>query len=397
MSADTPIAFEDAATATLHRFDMHDVSIAQNLNEVMHAAHTRCPVAHSDAHGGYYVVAGYAEAITALTDETHFSSHGGKLIPARQTVEMPPIDADLPEHRQYRRLLNRFFSKTGLARHEADVRETARTLVDRFADSGRAEIVGEFAGPMAGETLCRIVFDLDDPESMTQARRQVEKIANANTPQAWAELSKFVRTLLTSRQIGSSDGLLNAIRDGSVMGRPLTDDEKLGMVTVLFLGGLDTTSAAISCIVHHIATNPGLEERLRTADWTRSELDEFLRHDSVVTALARTVRVDTELGGQSLRAGDRVLVHYYGANHDPAQFPDPDTLDFERGRIPHIAFGAGIHRCLGANLARLQLRVAFEELLSRVRNIRLASDGHVSFTPGVARHPETLPIVFDRC
>ena len=167
------------------------------------------------------------------------------------------------------------------------------------------------------------------------------------------------------------------------------------MVIVLFLGGLDTSRAAIACIVHHLTLTAGLEERLRAGEWTRSELDEFLRHDSVVTALARTVTVDTELGGQPLNAGDRLLVHYYGANHDPRQFPDPDTLDFGRDRNPHLAFGLGTHRCIGSNLARLQIRVAFDELLSRVRNIRLADGAEPEFTTGVARHPVTVLVVFD--
>jgi cytochrome P450 len=379
----------------LSHFDVYDPTVSRMLNEVAHEAHRHCPVAHSDAHGGYFLVAGYAEAATVLGDDARFSSHGGKSIPSRQMLDMPPLDSDPPEHRDYRRLLNRFFSKAGLARHEPAIREIARSLVDSFVDAGHVEIVSDFAAPLTGATLCRVILNLEEPELMSRAQALVEKISTVNTPEAWGELSGFLRDLISTREPDGRDDVLNAILTGTVQGRSLTDDEKLGVVIVLFLGGLDTTRAAISCIVHHLAVNPGLEERLRGTDWTRSDLDEFLRHDSVVTGLARTVTVDTELGGQPLRAGDRLLVHYYAANHDPAQFPNPDTLDFGRSRNPHLAFGVGIHRCLGSNLARLQIRVAFDELLPRVQNIRIEDGREIELAPGIARQPVALPVVFD--
>ena len=397
MASDASPASGPDLAEVLSHFDIFDPGTSRMLNDVVHQAHRQCPVAHSDAHGGYYLVAGYDEAAAVLRDDRRFSSHGGKAIPNRQALDMPPLDCDPPEHHEYRRLLNRFFSKAGLARHEPAIRGIARSLIDGFAGGGRAEIVGDFAGPLTGAALCRVILNLDEPELMAQAQARVEKIATENTPGAWGELAGFLKKLIGDYQPGGRDDVLNAIMTGSVLGRPLTQDEKLGTVIVLFLGGLDTTRGAIACIVHHLAVTPGLEERLRAGQWTRSELDEFLRHDSVITALARTVTMDTELGGQHLQAGDRLLVHYYAANHDPRQFPNPDTLDFGRDRNPHLAFGLGIHRCIGSNLARLQIRVAFDELLSRVRNIRLADGTEVEFTPGVARHPITLPVVFDLC
>jgi cytochrome P450 len=268
MPNDAPPGSGPGLAEVLSHFDIYDPATPGRLNAVAHEAHQRCPVARSDAHGGYYLVAGYDEAAAVLGDPQRFSSACPKSIPGVQTLGMPPIDSDPPEQREYRQLLNRFFSKAGLA--------------------------------------------------------------------------------------------------------------------------------AIACIVHHLTVNPGLEDRLRATDWTRTGLDEFLRHDSVVTALARTVTVDTELGGQPLKAGDRLLVHYYAANHDPRKFESPDALDFGRGRNPHLAFGLGVHRCIGSNLARLQIRVALDELLSRVRNIRLADDSvQAQFVAGVSRHPVTLPVLFD--
>ncbi|MCU1664427.1 MAG: cytochrome [Pseudonocardia sp.] len=381
--------------AVVRGFDIYDSDTAQALDEVLDVARRGCPVAHSEANGGYWLLTRYADVVEVLGDDERFSSRGGKSIPSRQFLEMPPLDSDPPEHRAYRRLLNRFFSKGGLAQYEPAIRELARALVDRFADAGRAEILGDFAGPLTGAVLCRVILDLDDQELMTQAQLRVQRISEENTPEAWMELTGFLRELVGGRPRGRDD-VLDAVLGGSIEGRPLTEEEKLGVLIVLFLGGLDTTRGAISCIVAHLARTPGLEDRLRSSDWVRTDLDEFLRHDSVVTGLARTVTRDTELGGELLRAGEKILVHYYAANHDPEQFPEPDRLDFDRGRNPHVAFGVGIHRCLGSNLARLQIRVAFEELLATVRDIRFADGVEPRFAAGVARQPERLDVTFER-
>ena len=385
----------DVAEALRH-FDVYDTDAPKVLDEVLHYARRQCPVAHSDANGGYYLLSRYDDIRTVLADDARFSSRGGKSIPARQMLEMPPLDSDPPEHRDYRRLLNRFFSKAGLAKHEQAIRAIARSLVDGFVDDGQVEILHGYAGALTGATLCRVILDLDDAALMAEAQEQVWKIGAENTPEAWLELTAFIRGLVAGREPGDRDNVFNAILTGSVADRPMTDDEKLGVVIVLFLGGMDTTRAAITCIVRHIALNPGLEGRLRDTDWTRSDLDEFLRHDSVVTGLARTVTGDTVLAGQPLKAGDKLMVHYYAANHDPECFANPDELDFERGKNPHVAFGVGIHRCLGSNLARLQIRVALEELLSRVQNIRIADGAEIRFAAGISRQPTSLPVVFDR-
>jgi len=385
-----------ASTDRVNRFDIYDPDMSRDLDELLDEARSGgCPVAHSAAHGGYYLLTRYADVTAVLSNDAVFSSGGGKSIPSRQSIEMPPLDSDPPEHREYRRLLNRFFTKASLAKHEEAIRGIARSLVDGFVGDHRVEILNGFSAPLTGATLCRVILDLDDDELMAEAQTRVAKIGSANSPDAWAELTAFLQKLVQGRTTTGRDDVFNAVLTGTVDGRRLTELEKLGVIIVLFLGGLDTTRAAITCIVRHLALNPGLEARLRDTDWTRSDLDEFLRHDSVVTGLARTVTTETELGGRALAAGDRVLVHYYAANHDPAQFTEPATLDFERRRNPHVAFGLGIHRCLGSNLARLQIKVAFEELLGRVQNIRLAEGAEIEFAAGVARQPIALPIIFD--
>ena len=380
----------------LRHLDIYDAGTSAVLDETLEHARRHCPVSRSDANGGYHLVSRYADVTAVLGDDARFSSKGGKSLPPRQLLDMPPLDSDPPEHRGYRRLLNSFFSRRGLERHEPAIREIARGLIDEFIGSGRFEVVEDFASPLTAATLCRVILNLDDDELMATARKRVIAIGEGNAAEAWVELTEFLTRLIRQRRPGRDGNVLDAVLSGSIDGTPLTDEQKLGIIIVLFLGGLDTTRAQITCIAHHLAVHPELEQRLRNPDWVRTDLDEFLRHDSVVTALARRVTGPTELNGVALGAEDRLLVHYYSANHDGEQFERPDEFYFDRGRNPHVAFGLGIHRCLGSNLARLQIQVAFDELLARVTNLRIAPDTRVSLSPGVTRMPESLPLVFDR-
>jgi cytochrome P450 len=380
----------------LSHLDIYDAGLSAILDETLEHARTHCPVSRSDANGGYHLVSRYEDVTAVLGDDAQFSSKGGKSLPPRQLLEMPPLDCDPPEQRGYRRLLNPFFSRRGLARHEPAIREIARGLIDGFIGSGRFEMVEDFASPLTAATLCRVILNLDDDELMATARQRVVAIGAGNTAQAWVELTEFLTKLIRERKPAGDGHVLDAILSGAIDGTPLTDEQKLGIIIVLFLGGMDTTRAQIACIAHHLAVYPELEQRLRNPQWVRADLDEFLRHDSVVTALARKVTAATELNGVALGAGDRLLIHYYSANHDTEQFEHPGELVFDRRRNPHVAFGLGVHRCLGSNLARLQIQAAFDELLARVTNLRIAPGARIKLSSGVTRMPESLPLVFDR-
>lgn len=378
------------------RFDIYDPTVAAHLDAILHHVRETTPVTRSTANGGYVLTTTYDDVATVLGDNDIYSSKGGKSIPTKQHVDMPPLDSDPPEHREYRRLLNRFFSKAGLAKHEPAIRGIARDLLDGFVEQGEVEALRDYATAMTGAVLCRVILNLEDADLQRTAQERVSRLVRTNAPEDWAALTDFIGGLVRDGRSGEQDDVFNAIVTGTIDGRALTDMEKLGLVIVLFLAGLDTTRTEISCIIRHIALTPGLEQRLRDTDWTRSDLDEFLRMDSVVSGLARTVRQETELNGVRLYPGEKVLVHYYAANHDPAVFPNPDELDFARSRNPHVAFGVGIHRCLGSNLARLQIRVAIEELLARVENIRPVPGADLDFAPGISRQPNTVHIAFDK-
>jgi cytochrome P450 len=392
----TPLTRDDSEP--LERFDLYDPVLADRVYDVLADARERCPVPHSNANGGFWLVTRYEDVKTVLHDDDTYISSPGKSLPVRQTHPMPPIDSDPPMHREFRLLLNRFFSRTALEPYAPAIADIARETVDSWVDDERCEVVEDFANPFTATVLAKIILGVEDIDAIRKVQHLVEAVGSANAATAWQDLEAFVTALLEARRnaVEQPDDVIGAILNGEVAGRSLTETERLGVTTVLLLGGLDTTKGAISNIAWRMTEDRTLEERLRGSDWARTSLDEFLRIDSPVTALARTVTTETVLGDAELRPGDHVLVHYASANRDGAVFEHPDQLDLERAKNPHVAFGLGIHRCIGSNLARISIAAAINEILERVEHIRLSPGAEVHFTPGAARHPSSLPITFRR-
>ena len=192
------------------------------------------------------------------------------------------------------------------------------------------------------------------------------------------------------------DDMLSAIIGATVHGRPLTMEEQVGATTILFTGGLDTTKAALGNIIVQMAGNPAIEARVRDPEWIKGDLDEFLRLDSPIAFMARTVTKDIELDGCPLHPaiGSRCTTRRRIATLPDSGAPPNSTSSREHN--PHAAFGLGPHRCIGLHFARLQIEIGFQELLARVTNIRIPAGESVHTTTGVVQSPEYLPIEFDR-
>jgi cytochrome P450 len=195
----------------------------------------------------------------------------------------------------------------------------------------------------------------------------------ASNSRAFAALQVAVTELLqTLDGREQKDDVVNAVLYGTVEGRPLTKNEQVGTIIQLLLGGLRTTVGALGHMVHRMTLDPGLEARLREPDWARDYTDEFLRIDTPVKMIARRATRDVELGEMSIKAGDMVAVMLASANRDEQVFDRPDELCLGRESNPHLSFGLGVHRCIGSNLARLEIEDAMDSLLARATNFRMA-------------------------
>lgn len=381
-------------------FDMWNPEHEQGKWELFAHAREHCPVVHTDAGGGgQFLVTRYADVRAVLEDPATFSSTG--VAPKPSPVPLNPLDVDPPYQSDLRKMLNPLFSRTFLLKFEPQMRKAAADLIDSFAGRGQVELISEFAAPFAGASLATIVFDERDPDRMQRAVDTVAAVAMEGNDESYFNLALLAGEYIADREDHpvERDDVLNAITTGTVLGgRPLTEEERLGVVTVLFLGGLDTTRGAIGAIAYHLARQPELEARVRDPKWIRSDMDEFLRMESPVACLGRTVLHDTELAGVELKAGQQLLIRFDSANRDAAKFPDPDQLVFDPPRAGNAAFGLGVHRCLGVHLGRIQLAIAFDELFQRVTNLRFAAGGaqDVHWAPGIANGPERLDLCFDR-
>jgi len=392
-SIDDPAALEVEDLAP--HLDLFDPSHSERLWEVLSYARTACPVLKTDADEGYYIITRYDDLRTVLEDPGTYSSvqAGLRGVP----LPMPPLTEDPPRHIEYRRALNKYLSRSFLGRYAADVRDTARTLLDDLVPRGRFDFMTDYAIPFTSRNLARVILDDSNAERIQRAIAIATRISSEGDPQAFFDMAALAEEFLRDRADSGSqrDDVLSAIVNGTVEGRPLTLQEQVGATMIMFTGGLDTTKAALGNIASHLAGDATLEQRLRDPEWIKADLDEFLRYESPITFMARTVTRDTELGGCPLKPGDRVAVHYASANRDESRFEHADRLDFDRRRNPHAAFGLGPHRCIGMHFARLQIETAFSELLSRVTNLRIPEDGHVQTAVGIVLSPEHLPVTFD--
>ncbi|MFL6125183.1 cytochrome P450 [Actinophytocola sp.] len=381
----------------LENIDLYADDQVDHLLDALAVARTECPIRHTTADGGYYVITRYEDVRTVCENPELFSSAQPALrgVPVR----IIPVDSDPPEHRHFRAFLNHYFSRTFLLRHEEQMRKIARTAIAAFLDRGELDVVRDYAIPFSAGSLARVVFATDNQDLVQRGVAAVNRVAVESTPETFQRVAELAMEAMAEVENAAQEreDVLAALTTAEFDGRPLTVEERLGIVTALLLGGLDTTRGMIVHIAHHLATRPGVERVLRTPDWWRNPLDEFLRYQTTVSFMARVVTKDTELSGVPLRKGDRLAVHFYSANRDPNRFDHPDELDLTRPSKPNAAFGMGIHRCLGQHFARIQLATAFEELLTRTTNFRLKEGQEIRRMAGVPLGtPQQLWLTFDK-
>jgi len=360
-------------------------------------ARATCPVVASRAHN-MYVVTRYADARFVLEHPELFSSRDPNIM-GPLPVRLPPLDVDPPLQQEFRKLLNPFFTRGYFARFEPEMRRIAKAAIATWLDRGNCEFVSEFAIPFTAGVLAQLVFNETDRDRLARAVGYATAVAELQNHESFANLGALAAEYLGEQRARGSvgeDSILAAIGGGTVLGRPLTEEEQIGVVTVLFLGGLDTTRGALSNIAAQLAADPALEDRLRGPGWVKHDLEEFLRFESPVITMARTVLAEVELGGRTLRPGDRVGISFSSANRDETKFEDPDLLRFDRPPAGHTGFGLGIHRCIGMHLARFQIAVAFDELLAAVTAVRLSPGFSPENAPGVALGLHELRLEFDR-
>ena len=393
----TPVDRDYAAL--LASYDLFDPEHVEWKYDAFAYARQHCPVvrAESPVAGPMWLVTRYADVRRVCEDPETFSSVGG--LPAPPPMRLGPLDSDPPLHTGYRQLFSPYLSRKVVLAHSDEMRRYARELIDGFIDNGKVELLSEFAGPFVSRVLASLVFNDSDTAKMERVREIVVHCTEDGTQEAFANLAMLASEYLMAAKENppEEDGILRALVTGSIEGEPITHDQALGAICVLFLGGLDTARSAIGAIALHIALKPELEARVRDPRWVRQDMDEFIRLVSPVGGLGRTVTKDTEIAGCPIKKGERVQIRFDSANHDEDKFADAERLQFDPPRGGNAGFGLGIHRCLGIHVARIEIIVAFEELFACMTNLRLDADPEsLKWAPGIANYPERVPLTFDK-
>jgi cytochrome P450 len=353
-------------------FDFHGPAL-DNIFDTYRDLRGSCPVGRSDKHGGFWYMMKSEDIFAAEQDPDTFAVRPSMLLPAFATdMPMIPIDIDPPDHADYRRILLPLFTPKAVAKLNDGMTKTARDLAQDVASRDVADVSALFARPMPTIVFSRLAgFPEEDWPKFDQWVDDIiyERTVNPDkAARGTQDVLDYFDALLKSRQgQPRTDDLMGELMGAKVKGRDLTHEELLSYCFLLFLAGLDTTAWAIRASLWYLAQHPDEQNRLRTnPDLIPAAAEEFLRTMSPVQAMARTCTRDTEVSGQEIKEGDRVVLVFGSGNRDPEVYDDPDEIVLDRENNRHLAFGGGIHRCLGSNLGRQELVVAIQEFLDVV-------------------------------
>ncbi len=365
----------------------------------------QCPIAHSDRWGGSWLPTKYSDVQRIAQDHAHFSSIDVGVLsftdeerpPPPIDIPLHPIDADQPVHTWTRRLLLPWFSHTRVEQYEPYTRELCNRLIDGFIESGSADAAGDYARQIPVRVISLIIGVPEDmADTFTGWVQDVLEFAHdeARVARGRDALIAYLLGLLAERRANPGDDLMSDLLHAEVDGEPVADLIVMGIVALTIIAGVDTTWSSIGSAMLHLATHPDDAQRLLDEpEIMPLAIEELLRAYSPVT-MARITVEDIEVAGCPMKAGDKVLMNFPGANRDPEMFEHPDDVILDRAQNRHVAFGAGIHRCAGSNLARMELRVAVEEWIKRIPSFRLADNAEVTWAGGQVRGPRQVPVVF---
>jgi cytochrome P450 len=387
----------------VERFDHHDPRLGDVSHDVYRSMRAGCPVAHSDEHGGFWIVNGYAAAREAYQRYDVFSAHPTVNIPAGlgHVRPMLPFEVDPPVHKKYRGLLAPVFAPGRIDAMEPEIRRTCNELIDTFVERGHCDVMTDLGKPLPGAVFTSMM-GLPAEEAgrfidwnHVLIHGHADDPDNVKRPEVGRQMQAYLADLLEQRKRQRGDDLISVLLDAEIDGEKLTDEELLDEAYALFLGGLDTIAASIGLHFLFLATHPAHRDRLVAhPELIPSAVEELLRYESLILT-GRTVTQDLEFHGVQMRKGDRVLLNSVSAGRDEDQFPAPDEVLLDRPSNRHLAFGVGPHRCVGSHLARLELRVVHECMHERVPGYRLREGAvvtrHASSVAGVDR----VPLVWD--
>jgi cytochrome P450 len=355
-----------------------------------------------------WLVFRYEDVKTVLNDHKHFTNQHGAAHPNPErdpVIENSMISQDPPRHTQLRGLVSKAFTPKAIADLEGRIREVTNQLLDQVIERGNMELAEDLTIPLPVVVIAELLGV--HPKDRTQFKRWSDHIiASADSfvtghvepehQKSKDEMYAYFRGVMAERQQHPQNDLISQLLQVDVDGQRLSSEEVLSFCWLLLVGGNETTTSLLGNTIVTLLEHPDVLARLRAhPELIPQAIEEVLRYRSPAQSMFRVVKAEITLSGQTLKPGQRVVALIGSANRDPEAFPEPDKFDIDRNPNPHIAFGHGIHFCLGAPLARLEGKVALQIILERLQDLERANDEPLEPMRGIlVMGPARLPLRF---
>lgn len=378
-------------------FSHHESSV-EEMRALYTELHAQCPVVHSDALGGFYMVTGYDEVRHAAANWEEFSSAGGMTLP-KAPFRIAAIEFDPPHHAFWRDLYREVLNLATYRSFEDRVVELTNDFIDRFAHRREADLLAELTDPLPVAVICEIL-GIHDHARAREARRIALEVFDAASdpealPGALGRYAAFCLREISERRDQPRQDFLTRLATGEVDGQPLGDDVIVNLLIGFLIAGHHTTSSVMTNMLLRLAQDQDLQaQALDDPSIVNSIVEETIRLDTPLHGFFRQTTREVVLGGVAIPEGSEVMLNYAAANRDPHAFEDADTFDPRRA-ARHLGFGHGIHSCVGAQLGRLELRIALREVVRRLRQITLTdNDIRTLWIGGNLHMIDRLPVRF---
>jgi cytochrome P450 len=372
-------------TDWLRDFDHTDPSWTENPFPIWEELRAECPVVHTERFLGCYLPTTYQAVKEIAYDTEHFSSRRVIVRDVR-----PPVTNSAPP-----------FTPDAMKKLEPRVRAICNELIDEFIADGKCDAAARYTKHIPVRAIAHMLgIPEKDGDLFIKWIHEILELGIKDDDalmRAVHEMAGYFAVHIEQRKKHPSDDLISTLMNARDKdGQPLSDMHVLGSLRLLLIAGIDTTWSAIGSSLWHLAKNPADRERLiAEPELMPTAVEELLRAYAPVT-MAREVMKETVISGCPVKPGNMVLLSFPAANRDPAMFPDADKVVIDRKENRHAAFGLGIHRCVGSNLARMEMTVAIEEWLKRIPEFRLDPAGKVAWSEGTVRGPRQLPVLFGK-
>lgn len=392
-------------------YDIFDPGYVEDPKPVWKDLRERCPVAHSERWGGSWMATRYEDVQEMVRMVPELSSRSVTVIPPSPELreeliaevkaygtENPPITSDPPLHKPYKQLILPFFTPKATEGYRKFTEDLCNDLIDRIIDKGKCDAAADYAQQIPPRVIATILgIDPARGDDFTEWTQGILELGQTQ-PELRSKYRKIIREFFTElvqkRKREPGDDVVSILLGSEVEGEPVSEHTVVGICNLLLVAGIDTTWSSIGASLWHFAGHP--EDRRRLASEPElfpTAIEEMLRFYGPVM-MARKVLEPVEFGDASMCPGDKLILNFPAANHDPEIFDRADEVVLDREQNRHVAFGIGIHRCAGSNLARMEMDVALRTWFKRIPEFELSDPDAVTWAGGQVRGPRSIPVTF---